>query len=184
MVYPPGMASWAKRISLGAVLVGLCSSAGCQGEPERFPPPQPYSGSTSGAQGGGGGDAAGGSGAGGATGGTTTTGPVAEANLCECAHGIIDGTACGECVNDAYAPMQTCEIVHSTCLANMACKDLLDCGKTCSVLPEADKIACIQGCYAQVDVTSPINHDFVSVMNCFCDACAIECAPSTAIACE
>jgi hypothetical protein len=186
VLYLRSMASFATRASWYVLSVGLALSPGCKGERDPYPPPKPYPGGSIGNQGGGAGDAptAGAGGAGGATGGSATTGTVAEANICECAFGLVDSAACGSCVNDASAPMQACESDKVECESDPACKDLLDCRLQCVGKPDAEQVTCIQGCYGKVDLSDPTNHAFVNVMACFCSTCAIKCAPSMAIACE
>lgn len=168
------MASWA---TWGALVVGLSLAAGCEGEKNRFPPPQPYPSGTSGDPGAGGGGAGG-------TGGASTTGTPAEANLCECIFGTVDSTACGSCVSDATAPTKACEDAKVQCETDPDCKSLLDCRLMCVGLEDPEKVACIQTCYGKVDLSDPANHAFVNVTDCLCDTCAIKCAPPMAIACE
>jgi hypothetical protein len=139
---------------------------------------------TSGDQGGSGGGTGTGTGASGGSGGSaTTTGTIAEANLCECAFSMVDSSACGACVNDFSAPMKACEDVNAECNADPACKALLECRLQCVGLSDAEKITCIQGCYAALDLSAPENHAFVNAMDCFCGQCSVKCAPSMAIAC-
>lgn len=168
----------------GALSAGLVSVAACQTERERFPPPEPYPGGTIGQTGGGGsGGGASSGGSGGAT-STTATGPGPVLNVCECSFGLADSSACGSCANDITAPTKSCEDESTACSSDPACKTLLDCRLGCVGKPDAEKVTCIQGCYAMVDLSSPENHAFVNVMDCICNACAIKCAPAMAITCE
>lgn len=175
------MASRAMWASYGALLVGLALAAGCKAEREKFPPPQSYSGGNAGAQGGAGGDGGAGGG-GGAT--TTTTGPPPVLNVCECAFGMVDSAACGECVNDAVAPAQSCFDVQEACDLDPTCKGLFDCKLQCVGKPGAEQETCVQGCYAMVDLAAAENQLFADLIDCLCPKCAIECAPDTPITCE
>lgn len=178
------MASSAKKIAWVALGLGLVSAPACQGNDDRFPPPEPAISSGAGAgvitsSGGAGGTG----GAGGATGGAGGAGGAVEPpNPCECVLSSITKVSCGDCITTSIN--NECKAENGACGLDSACKDFSACAATdCNALPAEDKPACVQACVIDPKA-EPSYHLYLDLLDCICGACAAQCAAAEPLVCE